>query len=139
MAEIIVENKLCGNCEADVRKGALFCYNCGKSVAPELPLPVEKNGNDVLFRTDDSDEETPAPVTTKTNNLDQPIDKPAATEEPKLKSAASLRKKPKSIQKKRVEIVWEEQENTPNVWFLAVALFLSLFALGIWLLAVYLG
>lgn len=138
MAEVLIENKLCSNCEADVRKGALFCYNCGKSVAPQLPLPVEKNGNDVLFRADDSGEEIPAPITTKTNKFDQPIEKPAVAEEPKLKSAASLRKRPKSIQKKRVEIVWEERENTPNVWFLAVALFLTVFALGIWLLAMYL-
>ncbi|HSK70910.1 MAG TPA: zinc ribbon domain-containing protein [Pyrinomonadaceae bacterium] len=138
MAEVIVENRICNNCEADVRKGALFCYNCGSSVAPELPLPVEKNGNDVLFRTDDSVEENPAPITTKTNNFDKPIEKPAVLEEPKLKSAASLRKRPKSVQKKRVEIVWEEPESAPNAWFVLVGILLTLFAVGIWLLAMYL-
>ena len=137
MAEVLVENKFCSNCEADVRKGALFCYNCGSSVAPKLPLPVEKNGNDVLLRTDGSGEES-APITVKTDNFDQPIEKPAVLEEPKLKSAASLRKRPKSVQKKRVEIVWEERENTPNVWFIVVTVLLTLFALGVWLMAMYL-
>ena len=115
-----------------MRKGALFCYNCGSSVAPEIPLAAKKNGSD------DSVEENHTPVTTKTNNFDKPIEKPSVSEEPKLKSAASLRKRTKSVQKKRVEIVWEEPESAPNAWFVLVGVLLTLFAVGIWLLAMYL-
>lgn len=120
-----------------MRKGALFCYNCGSSVAPEIPLAAEKNGSDSLVR-DDLVEENHTPITTKTNNFDKPIEKPPVLEEPKLKSAASLRKRPKSVQKKRVEIVWEEPESAPNAWFVLVGVLLTLFAVGIWLLAMYL-
>ena len=137
MAEVLIENRICNNCEADVRKGALFCYNCGSSVAPELPSAAENNGSDSLVR-DDSVEENHTPIAAKTNNFDKPIEKPDVLEEPKLKSAASLRKRPKSVQKKRVEIVWEEPENAPNAWFVLVGSLLTLFAIGIWLLAMYL-
>jgi hypothetical protein len=54
----------------------------------------------------------------------------------KLKSAASLRRKSKSFQNKKVEIVWEEHENAPNIWFIAVTVVLTIVAGVILYLAV---
>lgn len=135
MSEILIENRICDNCEADVRKGALFCYHCGSSVAPDLPAAVRKNGKKTPARKDAG-----AHARDKKNNdaFDQPIEKPAAGAAPPLRTAANLRKTPKSVEKKKIEIVWEEPETSHNLWFVLAALFLSLFALGIWLVARYL-
>jgi len=64
--------------------------------------------------------------------------KPPLPENSKMKSAASLRRKAKSFQRKRVEIVWEEPENAPNKWFPIVAVFLILLVVVIFYLAMYL-
>ena len=55
-----------------------------------------------------------------------------------MKTAASLRRKGKSFQRKTVEIVWEEPENAPNKWFPIVAILLILLVLVIFYLAMYL-
>jgi predicted amidophosphoribosyltransferase len=45
MAEILVEKQICASCGANVRPGALFCYNCGGAVS-SVPDKIEnKNGN----------------------------------------------------------------------------------------------
>jgi hypothetical protein len=137
-----VENRTCGACGADVRPNALFCYHCGGSVAPEVVIALKdkKNVSDAWFRGNIGDErngdnsalEKSAVVET----ANKPIPKPDLVEEPKLKSAASMRRsKLRNIQPKRVEIIWEEHENAPNLWFLLVAVFLILFAAGILYLA----
>lgn len=147
MAEILVENQVCGACEAEVRKGALFCYNCGTSVAPEMEPPANNHKSEkapdieVAERITEKEkvETKPASAEVFTETaIKKPDGKPGDLAENKLKSAASMRRKPKTVQQKRVEIVWEEHENAPNIWFILVALLLTLFAAGIWYLAVYL-
>lgn len=144
MAETLVKNQVCTSCGADVRTGAFFCYNCGSSVAPDI-VSTERNGkNDegektekLLFSEKPLEEEKIPAV----ENKETPEKKEAEitpTAKPELKSAASMRRKPKTIQRKRIEIVWEEPASAPNVWFLLVAVLLTGFALGLWLLASYL-
>jgi hypothetical protein len=145
MAETLVENRTCSACGANVRSGALFCYNCGGSVAPAIPVAENhKPAEVVLFRDEKIVEETPK----EENNIpvsepeiletpvEKPIEKPNIHEDAKLKSAASLRKKAKTFQKPKVEeILWTGHENAPNGWFILVALILTLFAVGIFYLA----
>jgi hypothetical protein len=70
---------------------------------------------------------------------EQRAEKPAVHQEgAKLKSAASMRRKAKSFQRKTVEVVWEEPENAPNKWFPLVAVVLMLLVAGIIYLAMYL-
>ena len=163
MAETFVENRVCAACGKDVRKGALFCYYCGGAIAPEVAATAA-NGDSVSsgwFRENIAEEEVKikkaekSKVTAKldkkvSEKVDKPIEKPIDTplekppekpqtkEEPKLKSAAAMRRRAKSVQKKRVEeVVWEEHENAPNVWFMSVAFILILIAAGLFFLAVY--
>ena len=84
--------------------------------------PIGKPSSEELNKTIES----PAPA------------KPSLQEEAKLKSAANLRRKAKSFQKKTVEVVWEEPENAPNKWFPIVAIVLILLVVGIFYLAMYL-
>ena len=148
MAETLVENKICQACGADIREGALFCYNCGETVALKSDARNVENGvsaNQMLpkekFTENGSKAVSPklaAPPDVQPNIPVDEIEKPLAKSEPNkeqnLKSAASLRKKPKSIQKKTVEINWQEYEKAPNLWFVLAAIVLFAFvAVVVWL------
>ena len=143
MAETTVENQICQTCGVDVRPKTLFCYNCGKSVAPEIvqDLPEPKNIVDEQFRENIAEGKEngagQSKVTDARETVDKPIPKPTVAEEPKLKSATAMRRKPKTFQPKRVEIIWEEHENAPNGWFIFAAILLTLFAAGILYLTTY--
>lgn len=144
MAETSVENRVCQSCGADVRPNTLFCYNCGESLAPKLSTGAkdEKNVSNAWFRENISEEKNgdklsenkPAATIEAT---DRPIPKPPLTDEPKLKSAAAMRRQSKAYQPKRVEIIWEEYD-APNGWFILATILIALFAVGILFLAIYL-
>ncbi len=151
MAKTFVENLVCDICHADIRTQALFCYNCGASVA----LKVESNDRNGISKKADlfidkisenknvkniepiiTDIPAAAAFNEETNKKSFP--KANKQEKVKLRSAATLRRKSKVIQPKRTEIIWEERENTPNPLFIIVALCLTLFAAGVLLLALQL-
>lgn len=147
MTETAVENKVCRHCGADVRPDTQFCYNCGGSLAPE-----NKNGSTSSQTVDETNNgEIPKP-TTKLELLEAEnafVTKPATveeskiveapkTEEPQLKSAATMRRKSKIVEPKQVEVIWEEHENAPNLWFILAALLLTAFAVAIYYVASYL-
>ena len=163
MAEIAVENQICKTCGANVRPNALFCYNCGGSLA-ESSVEIEnkngnnhgsnaliidnKDGNNVLivdnnekeavektFIVEKSVEDQKSVAAVKTKPSDT---KPSIAKDAKLKSAASLRNKAKSFQRKEVEVVWEEPENTSGVLLPLIALLITVFAAIVVILAVYL-
>lgn len=145
MAETTVENRVCNACGSEARPNALFCYHCGGSVAPEIVVALKDKeaAGETRLRENTSDEkngdrlaqiEKPSLEKIADNSTPKTI----VDAEPKLKSAAAMRRKSKSIQPKRVEIVWEEHDNPPNGWFIAAAVFLTLFAAGVLYLAVYL-
>jgi hypothetical protein len=167
MAETLVENNICEACGADVRPGSQFCYNCGGAVTEELPKTAKKNkknkvsdswrqesmveNNDLkTTRLDDKAVEDVAvkpiekPIEKtydsrlETKFADKPPEKLGISEEAKLRSAANMRRKSKTFQKKTVEIVWEEPESAPNKWFPIVAFILILLVVGIFYLAIYL-
>ena len=64
--------------------------------------------------------------------------KPGISEQAKLKSAASLRRKAKSFQKREVEIIWEEPQNASGGRLILIALLLTAFAVAVVVLAMYL-
>ncbi|HEX8288513.1 MAG TPA: zinc ribbon domain-containing protein [Pyrinomonadaceae bacterium] len=150
MAEIVVENQVCKTCGAEIRPNALFCYNCGGLVA-ESPIETEsKNGsnessNALIIDNDEvvektlivekNDENRKSVTAEKTKLSDT---KSGIVKEAKLKSAASLRNKAKSFQRKEVEVVWEEAENTSGFLLPLIALLLTVFAVAVVILAIYL-
>ncbi|MDQ3322139.1 MAG: zinc ribbon domain-containing protein [Acidobacteriota bacterium] len=151
MAQTFVENKTCGVCGADVRPNALFCYNCGGAVAvetkPEKKPPEKRFAPEV--KKEEIKKEPEQTVVIEESKL-TPIVEDAGIKEsknsknletkpkPELKSAASLRRKSKSLERKTVEVVWEEHENAPNVWFISVTVGLTIVAAVILFLAMYL-
>ncbi len=141
MAETLVKNKVCSACGVDVRQGSLFCYNCGSSVTADSAASekiAEKTITENILFPDDIADDKKLTVVKEDKTGTQNNGKITAGEKPKLKSAASMRRKPKTIQRKRVEVVWEEPESASNFWFILVALLLTLFAAGLWIAASYL-
>ncbi|SRR5215204_961089 len=168
MAKTLVEREICDACGADVRPESLFCYNCGGAVSEPLPESATNSNNrketggsrfqvgeaekndlkttPLIQATVENFESRPAAKPIEKPSAEQlfeknevkPIEKPSIQEDAKLKSAANLRRKAKSFQRKTVEVVWEEPENAPNKWFPLVAIILILFVVGIFYLAMYL-
>lgn len=159
MAKTIVKKEICDACGAEVRPGSMFCYNCGGAVS-EAETVIQKNDrknsvSDAWFKADVTEN-----IDLKTTKLkaeeiaeksiekptvsellekieEEPKEKPSIEDRAKLKSAANLRRKAKSFQRKTVEVVWEEPENAPNKWFPIVAILLILFVVFIFYLAMY--
>lgn len=131
MAEKTVEKQICQNCGIDVRPDTLFCYNCGSSVALK-----KSNGNKPDFATVRDkilEEERTENIYSDKNSAVSKTTSPGekSSSEAKLKSAASLQRRNKSVSKKAVEVVWEEPRSAPNVWFLVVAFLLTIFTAAI--------
>lgn len=155
MSQTTIEKEVCGACGADARPQAQFCYNCGGAL---LVAPAEKKSS-LTPVTDASDatnasvinEETARTIDGGTVILvekkdakrseivkETVVEKTVVQETVKLRSAAALRKKSKSSEKKIVEYVWEEHENAPNVWFILAAILLATIAVCALILAMYL-
>jgi len=152
MAGMLVNNQICNACSADVRKGALFCYNCGGEIASEIAVAkndkIETVANtrfqeNISKESENGNEFRQSEIKTKQEvreiiaeePIAKPIEKLSSNEEAKLKTAAAMRGKSKIIQPKKVEVVWEEHENVPNVWFILAAVFLTIVAAVILFLA----
>ncbi|MGI8555692.1 MAG: hypothetical protein ACR2LT_04995 [Pyrinomonadaceae bacterium] len=161
-AESNVKNRICKSCAADVRPAALFCYHCGSSVAPDLTGEIEKKGETekaetFLRPTIDPGEngiglsekiKTERPKVSETA-IDKSVEKPfaepleidkkqIAEEKPALKTAAAIRRQAKPPLPEKVEIVWEQPPNAPNIWFLIAAVIIIFFAVGSLLAMLYL-
>ena len=152
MAENPVENQICSACGAPVRPQAIFCYNCGSQVAPEIETAPPDDAASEVWSDEIADENRAETTKLDSNeSVAPPIQKPSGTlnedkaekkslppTETKLKSAAALRRSGRvAPQKKTVEVIWEEPENAPNAWFLVAAFVLALFAVGILLAMLY--
>ncbi len=124
-----LENQVCQACGVDVRSKALFCYNCGLQVASDEMVAESEKAQEITQT---------GPKTAVTSKLDKiKVAKPIITDKSiettlkkpaKLRTAGALRDKSKLTPKKKVEVVWEEPHNAPNIWFLLVSLILVLFA-----------
>lgn len=145
MAETIVENQVCNHCGADVRPAALFCYNCGSSVEPEIVIALKdrESAGEARFRRiieggKNGDKNVQIKQTIVEETVDKSITQSSVRTETNLKSAAAMRRKSKLIQPKRIEVIWEEHENAPNGWFILATILLTLTVAGILYLAIYL-
>jgi hypothetical protein len=156
MAETLVEKRVCKECGADVRPNTAFCYNCGKSISFEEPGSNHKDdANDIWFAetliSEGSQEELRAAEMREPEFADLPTIEIGAEVKPEvgeldpihhslpveggLKSAAAIRRKPKTFQRREVEVVWEEHENPPTSKFILVTLILVLFTIAVFLIA----
>ena len=165
MTEIAVENKLCSSCGAEIRAEALFCYNCGGAVQKgadddstegdvsevwlrgELEISKGKEGTDEDELGSNTGTE-PEINEKKKSDIESGLKSDEATVlvkpelepsgSPKLKTAASLRKKPKTARRRKVVVDWKEKENSVNIWFIVGSIAITLLVGTLFALAVYL-
>lgn len=149
MTATIIEEQNCKACGVDIREGALFCYNCGGAVSAD-EASSDKDGDnsaavsDAWFREEIAPEEiaeegAEEKSAEETDAKDVVPIKSRLPETNRLRSAAALRRKSKTFQKKRVEeVAWEEYENSSNSLFVVVAVVMALLTAAIFWLAIYL-
>ncbi|MGI8495376.1 MAG: hypothetical protein ACR2L1_08710 [Pyrinomonadaceae bacterium] len=159
MAENVTE-KGCLKCGAEFRPGSLFCYGCGTSVNIAFGSENQTNGNSkndflqeefiqTAEKEDSSDEagaiekpigmplEIPLNAPLQKDILEGQNKKLAVEKETKLKTAASLRRRPKPEIRKTVEVIWQQPESSNHPWFVLVSLILVLFAVCMTMLMLY--
>lgn len=150
MASESVENRECSKCGELVRPRALFCYKCGENVAEESSVKVRrKESNDVsdVWFKDSivAETEKPKKVERKSKRLKKEVALAAEaviSEEPlesfeqkssesKLKSAAMMRDKAKTVKKQKVEMVWDTPDNPSSIGFFIVSFILTALVIGL--------
>ena len=135
MAEITVENEVCGSCGADVRDGADFCYNCGKAVSAEALrqsfAKAEKAGEREPLHQNGTENR---PLAVEISSKDS-----APEPKAKLRTAADLRRrsKSKSYRSEPVQVEWVEPTHSSPI-FVTAALILTALALLLLIAALYL-
>ena len=156
MAETLVKEKVCNACGAEVRPQAVFCYNCGSAVVPDVTREENKTQkfSDEWLKDYSPGKDSEEIVSEKTETegelieekrdydtvvVEKVVEENEKRDLSKMDSAANLRRRGKSVQKKRIEIVWEEHDNAPNGWFIFFAMILTILALTIWLISTYLA
>lgn len=147
MSGTAVQQDICGACGTEIRDQALFCYHCGESVeAIDQPIPMPEAAPKLKkgkkppksrrraavspVESEESLDDSQEPTTAETDKNGK--------RELNLRSAASLRNKARRVEAKKVEIYWEEHESAPNTWFVVVSLLIVLFAVVIFVIAMYL-
>lgn len=159
MAKTLVEKEICKECGADVRPNTAFCYNCGKSVVGEEPEtnhgasdawfgetlisegPPEELQEQEVAETEVEETETAEPpaaeivAETKPEVADLDPVHHSLPVDGGLKSAAAIRRKPKTFQRREVEVVWEDHKDPPTSRFILVTLLLVLFTIAVFMIA----
>lgn len=163
MAENVIEKAACTSCGTEVREGSSFCYSCGEPLSGKQPKAKSKrsrkgsrNGRPVK-ETNRLAEEPEKAVVQETQVVEQLVEtlaEPLAVEEPfigdkptvaesvvedspRLRSAASMRRRTRTFERKPVEIMWVEREK-PSWMFIIVSLVIVGFAAVLLALALYL-
>jgi dGTP triphosphohydrolase len=153
------ENQICPSCQAVIRSRALFCYKCGASIVTNSSAKSKKGGrkktaelvseaidgaekkdevSNVWFQDKIVEEQVAEEV--EEQKADEVMEEvkiastPSIQEKAKLESAASMRQKAKTIQKKQIEVVWE-QPNTSNIWFFLGTIIFAAIAFAVVFLA----
>lgn len=111
--EEVINPVRCPKCDAEVRDGSLFCYNCGSRISE----------NDSVETAD----ETPvAPA--------EPVTRPA----PGLRSARDIKRRERGGGRKPKEVVWEPVSGFPEIQLVIVTVVIIVFTVGVILMALYL-
>ncbi|MGH7785178.1 MAG: hypothetical protein ACREO5_15225 [Candidatus Binatia bacterium] len=130
MSEVLVEEKVCNACGVGVRSDTQFCYNCGESLTEETSSAVTDAGSEADVIPNITSKDSSPELSSRNGDKTPDVDR-----EP-LQSAASLRRKSKSAERKPVEVIWVPAAGT-NVPLIIGTILLVLFSAAVVVLALY--
>lgn len=133
MAKTAVKEAICRHCGAEIRDGALFCYGCGKAIPGRAAVEGEKKTHEpeTIINSLPAETASEAPAALQ-------MAEPAYGEtNGSLRSAASMRRRPKSVRKTDVEVTWVATQRPPTLFYI-VSLVVGLSAVALIALALYL-
>jgi hypothetical protein len=113
LPETAIKATRCPKCDAEVRDGSAFCYNCGGRVIEGDGLETSVETSDVV--------------------ADESAGKPA----PGLRSARDIRRRERSVDRKPREVVWEPAVDKPDWHLIIVTAGIIVFTIVVVLLVVY--
>ena len=114
LSEIVVKPVRCPKCDAEIRDGSAFCYNCGGRVA------VDNVADEVPISSTSVPEETSS--------------KPA----PGLRTARDIRRRERTVDRKPKEVVWEPAAAGPDLQLILATVGIIIFTVIVVLLVLYL-
>lgn len=115
--------------ETEKAERAFAAKPIAKPLSEDLIKPVDKPFKDLSKAENKAVEIERAEVKNK---------KMVVEKETVLKTAAVVRRQAKPPLRKNVEYIWEQPQSSVNIWFLAAAIVLTLFAVGALLAMLYL-
>ena len=117
MAETSTETVTCPKCEADVRPGSAFCYNCGGRVA---------------------DDEPPTPEQRAEAEIAEPVPEAKPTQPaPGLRTARDIRRRERTFERKPRQVSWEPAAGS-DIQLIVIAAAVLVFTIVVIGLALYL-
>lgn len=133
MSQAAAEKAVCQNCQADVREGTAFCYNCG--------VPVAQPGIEEMATIDEATDVAEPQIDPKTKAaLDDLAERLKLDEEEdkKLAKAAAERRKARVSQRKMSrEFAWENSNESLGGPLLIATLLIAFFAAIVVLFTVF--
>ena len=113
LSESVVKPVRCPKCDAEIRDGSAFCYNCGGR--------VDENVTDEV------------PVSSPTKP-DETLSKPA----PGLRTARDIRRRERTVDRKPKEVVWEPATAEPDLQLIIATMAIIVFTAIVVLMVLYL-
>lgn len=134
-----IENTICPACAAEIRDGAVFCFNCGKSFEadpnPE-PAPSKPKVRARKLRSEKVDE-TPSEAAQKASEgTDEALEE--KKEKVRVRPAADGGRRSQRFSRREVEIEWTAPSEGPGASFVLGVAVLGVFSILIFLIALYL-
>ncbi|HMT09443.1 MAG TPA: zinc ribbon domain-containing protein [Pyrinomonadaceae bacterium] len=123
MVDEVLTMERCAECDAEVREGTQFCYNCGKSVLLPESEPVTE---DIVL-----DEQAP-------EKPDDTAELENADKAARRASAALERKRSRVSSKRQTKVVWVEPGPAADRVYLLVCILLFVIAVAVVALTTFL-
>lgn len=114
LSETVIQPVRCPKCDAEIRDGSAFCYNCGGRV-------VDENVADEASLSSPS-------------KPDETLSRPA----PGLRTARDIRRRERTADRKPKEVVWEPATAEPDLQLIIATVAIIIFTAIVVLMVLYL-
>jgi len=158
----MVKSEVCLACGVGIRQKALFCHNCGKSTRSSSGRVLNENKRRIIkvklrrrlrkLRKENDPSKESSGSESELNDYESTLineeskadcsKKPAGVFKNEKSGKSGMRadiftNSPEYGRENKIEIVWEENSESPNIFFLLMASLIIFFVAGLFFLAMY--